>query len=110
MLGHRTPGENLGNTGLMHLQLILGSLFEDLFEFIEEEDLLGCVGEGPVLEDSSDCNVAEGVILFNEKDDAVGELLVEQLNVLHLVEGYQSPHVEFLVISLQRHHKPNDHS
>lgn len=94
----------------LHDLLEFGGLddVEDLFNLVEEHDLLGRVDLGPVLEQAGDDLLREARVLLEELDDAVRELGVVQREALDLVQRDQAPCEERLVLVLERERKAVD--
>ena len=69
---------------------------------VEEEDLLCGEGARPVLENVQQHLLGELRVLLDELRHAVRELLVVQVDVLHLVQRQQRLHQERLVLLLER--------
>mmetsp|Transcript_39496 Transcript_39496/g.102232 ORF Transcript_39496/g.102232 Transcript_39496/m.102232 type:complete len:344 (+) Transcript_39496:133-1164(+) len=78
----------------------LGEL-EGLLELVQEEDLLGGDGDRPVAQHGGDDVVGEARVLLHVLGHAVGQLLVEGSQALHLVQWDQGLDQEVLVLILQ---------
>ena len=75
---------------------------EYLLEFVEEHDLLGTVRLGPELEQAADDLLGETGILFEELDDAVGELRMIDAEQLGFVQRQEHLDEKVLVLVLER--------
>ena len=81
--------------GLNHVQ--------DFLELVEEHDLLEAACLGPVLEQALDDGLGQGRVLLNKLHDAVGELRMERLQCVRLVQWYEHALEEHLVLLLERY-------
>ena len=79
--------------------------FNNLFNFIDEDDFFGRTCEGPEFKESFDQVNREQHLFFKIILDAYLELRVERLQFFYLVQGYQYLFKKFLVFLSERHTK-----
>ncbi len=103
-----TLGELLEQGHLHFLKLDRLDHVEYLLELIQEHDLLGRVGLGPVLEQARDDLFGERRVLLEELHDTVGQLRMIGTEQLGLVQWQEHFDQKVLVLVLERQREPVD--
>jgi hypothetical protein len=81
---------------------------QNLFNLVEEHDLLGRVDLGPIPQETHHDLFRQRSVLFQELDDTVCELGMVERQRLGLVQGDEDPGEESLVFFLERECEPVD--
>lgn len=106
MLTVDTPRQLLEQRFHDFLKLLRFHDVQNLFDFIEEHDLLGRVDLGPIPQETHHDLFRQRGVLFQELDDTVGELRVVERQRLGLMQGNEDPRQESLVFLLERECEP----
>jgi hypothetical protein len=81
---------------------------QNLFDLVEEHDLLGRVDLGPIPQETHHDLFRQRSVFFQELDDTVGELRVVERQRFGLVQGDEDPGEESFVFLLERECEPVD--
>lgn len=90
------------------LKLLRFHDIQNLFDLVQEHDLLGRIDFGPIPQETHHDLFRQRSVLFQELDDTVGELRVVERQRLGLVQGDEDPREESLVFLLEREGEPVD--